>query len=94
MGRVQVEERLHKSFLLVVLLKEFFGESALLGGQVQYLLVVEPASEFIGQLAGHKAASAAQLAPYADDELAAGCGFLSIRLVVVFHFLPFLYAAF
>ena len=40
MRGVQVEQRTEQSTLLVILLKELFGESTLLGCQVEQFLVV------------------------------------------------------
>ena len=44
-----VEERLEESLLLIVLLEEFLGESALLGCQVEQLTVVALATEILSQ---------------------------------------------
>ena len=45
-----VEERLEESLLLIVLLEEFLGESALLGCQVEQFTVVALATEILCQL--------------------------------------------
>ena len=48
-GEMNVEVALQKSFLLIVLLEEFFGETALLGRKIENLTVVELAVELICQ---------------------------------------------
>ena len=59
-----MEERLEESLLLIVLLEEFLGESALLGCQVQQLTVVAFATEFFRQFLGDDMAAASYLATY------------------------------
>ncbi len=64
-----MEERLEESLLLIVLLEEFLGESALLGCQVEELTVVALAAEVLSQFLGDDMAAATYLATHVDDNL-------------------------
>lgn len=65
---MQMEQGLHNPFLLVVLLEEPLAESALLGGQVEQFLVVEPAAEILGKHLRYKPAAGSYLAADIDDD--------------------------
>jgi len=67
--QMSMEERLEESLLLIVLLEEFLGESALLGCQVQQLTVVAFATEFFRQLLGDDMAATTYLATHVYDNL-------------------------
>ena len=66
---MQMKERLEEAFPLIVLLKEFLAESALLSSEVQQFLVVELASERVGKHLGNDSAAGAYLPANIDDDL-------------------------
>ena len=67
--QMSMEERLEESLLLIVLLEEFLGESALLGCQAQQLTVVAFATEFFRQLLGDDMAAVCYLSSFVYDNL-------------------------
>ena len=69
MGQLEVEEGAEKSAVLVVLFEDLRGKSALLGGQLQQLLVVELRAEAVGQQPGDDASAGAYLSAHVDDEM-------------------------
>ena len=66
---VGVEQRAEESPLLVVLLEKLLREAALLGREVEYFLVVEPAAELLGQLSGDDMPAAAYLSSDVNDDV-------------------------
>ena len=64
-----MEDRLEETLLLIVLLKEFLGESTLLGCQVEELSVIALAAEVLRQFLGDDMAAATYLATHVDDNL-------------------------
>jgi hypothetical protein len=50
--------------VLIILLKQFFTETALLGCKVQQFTVVESATEIVGQHFGYNPSATAQLASH------------------------------
>ena len=72
-GHVDVEPTAQILLRLVVLFKELFGETALLCGKVEYLLVVEFAVECLGKHLGYDQTTRSDLPSYVDDELLIHC---------------------
>ena len=58
---MHVEKHTEKAFLLIVLLKELFAETALLSRKVQQFTVVKVAPEILGKPLGYYQSAASEL---------------------------------
>ena len=86
-----VEVGLQKPFLLIVLFEKLFRKSTLLGCKVEYLTVVELASEFFRQHSGDDPAAASDLSAYGNDQFSfhlSGYGFMVEYLVAALTDVP------